>query len=261
LIETEAEGFILPAWYQIKWFGLLVIILVLLVFWWTYTYRVRKLAVAMRLRFDERLAERTRLARDLHDSLLQTIQGSKMVADDALDESSDVTRLKPAMETLSRWLGQAILQGGAAFNSLHTSSTKTNDLADAFRRALEDCLLFSSINAEVHLHGAPRDMHPVVHDEIYLIGYEAIRNACLHSKGCHLEVTITCDKDLTLSVADDGKGIDPKIMMAGRRGHYGISGMRERAEHIGAIFDISTSSTRGTHISLVVPGRALFISQ
>jgi signal transduction histidine kinase len=90
----------------------------------------------LKQRFDERLAERTRIARDLHDTFLQTIQGSKLVADAALKQSTDSSRMRGALEQLSIWLGRATEEGRAALNSLRTSTTETNDLAEAFRRAI-----------------------------------------------------------------------------------------------------------------------------
>ncbi len=245
---------VLPAWHQTRWFHLLVIISVLLAAWLGYTYRVRGLAAAMRLRFDERLSERNRLVTELHDTLLQTIQGSKMVADDALADTTDASRLRPAMETLSKWLTHAIEQGRAALNALHASSTQTTDLADAFRRGIDDCLLHSSMTAEVRVHGVPKDMHPVVRDEVYRIGNEAIRNACHHSGGHILVLTLDYGSDLVLRIADNGHGIPPDVATFGMPGHYGIPAMRERASRIGATLDISTSAT-GTSILLRVPGR------
>ncbi len=107
-------------------------------FGWAVTRRI------IELRFDERLAERTRMARDLHDTCLQTIQGSKLVADDALELSSDPVRMRRAMEQLSVWLATAMQEGRAALNSLRTATTQTNDLAEALRRVTQDGLIPSS---------------------------------------------------------------------------------------------------------------------
>src|SRR5207302_7120331 len=150
--------------------------------------RVRELARAISARFDERLAERTRMARDLHDTFLQTIQGSKLVADDALDPSSDPVRMRRAMEQLSVWLARAMQEGRAALNSLRTTATQTNDLAEALRRVTEDGLIPISMLVTFSVVGDAREMHPIVRDEIYRIGYEAIRNASTHSGASRLEV-------------------------------------------------------------------------
>ena len=110
-----------------------------LAMWVAYRLRIRQVARALNARFDERLAERTRMARDLHDTLLQTLQGSKMVADNALDRRDDAPTLARALEQVSAWLGQASEEGRATVNALRTSTTERNDLAEAFRRAIEDC--------------------------------------------------------------------------------------------------------------------------
>lgn len=132
---------IAPAWYQTNRFRVMCLAAGLFAVWSLYRLRVRQIASGISARFDERLAERTRLARELHDTFLQTIQGSKMVADDALEQSADTVRLHRAMEKLSIWLGQAVNEGRAALNSLRTSTTEKNDLAAAFHRATETCVM------------------------------------------------------------------------------------------------------------------------
>jgi signal transduction histidine kinase len=219
---------------------------------------VRQIAKALSARFDERLAERTRIARDLHDTFLQTIQGSKLVADDALDVSTDPVRMRRAMEQLSSWLAQAMQEGRAALNSLRTSTTQTNDLAEAFRRATENGHVPSSMEAVLSVVGDATEMHPIVRDEIYRIGYEAIRNAYVHSRATRLEVELRYAHDLTLCVRDNGVGIDPAIASKGKEGHFGLRGMRERAARIGAQLTIQSSATSGTEMTVVVPGRIVF---
>src|ERR1700721_3707639 len=131
-----------------------------------YRLRVRRIAGAMKARFDERLDERTRIARDLHDPFLETIQGSKLVADDALSATTDPSHMRQAMEKLSAWLGRATEEGRAALNSLRISATEVNDLADAFRRALEECRIHSSMEVALQVSGQNREMHPQVRQEV-----------------------------------------------------------------------------------------------
>ena len=156
------------------------------------------------------------MARDLHDTFLQTIQGSKLVADDALDQSADPVRMRRAMEQLSTWLDQAMQEGRAALNSLRTSTTQRNDLADAFRRAAENGHLPGSMEALLSVVGNARDMHPIVRDEVYRIGYEAIRNAHLHSRGSRVDVELRYGQDLTVRVRDNGVGIEPSVADEGK---------------------------------------------
>ncbi len=211
-----------------------------------------------RILFDERLAERTRMARELHDTFLQTIQGSKLVADDALELSTDPIRMRRAMEQLSVWLGRATQEGRAALNSLRTATTQTNDLAEGLRHATEDGLIPSSMTGSFSVVGDGREMHPIVRDEVFRIGYEAIRNACTHSGGSRLEVELRYASDLALRVSDNGTGIDPAISERGKDGHFGLQGMWERAARIGGHLMLASSSSSGTEIKLIVPGGIIF---
>ena len=247
-----------PAWYQTNRFLVLCLLTAIFTFWVIYRLRVRQVARTISARFDERLAERTRLAREIHDTLVQTIQGSKMVADDALDEATDFPRMRQAMERLSVWLGQATEEGRAALNSLRTSTTQTNDLAESFRRALNECRIQGFPEAVFVAEGKAAEMHPIVRDEIYRIGYEAIQNACQHSEGTRLEVQLSYLQDLTLRIADNGKGIASDVAAQGKVGHYGLQGMRERAGRISGSLSLKTSADSGTEVELIVPGRIVF---
>jgi signal transduction histidine kinase len=162
------------------------------------------------------------------------------------------------VEQLAEWLGQADEEGRAAVNSLRTSTSEPNDLADAFRRALDECRVCANMDVSLSVVGNGRDLHPVVRDEIYRIGYEAIRNACRHSTGGAVDVMLEYARDLTLRIRDDGVGIDPAVLEQGKDGHFGLRGMRERAARIGGRFAIDTASRSGTAVTLIVPGRVAF---
>ncbi|HJZ80283.1 MAG TPA: ATP-binding protein, partial [Pyrinomonadaceae bacterium] len=184
---------------------------------------------------------------------------SKLVADNALKKSDDPERMRRAVEQLSVWLGQATQEGRAALNSLRTSiTTQKNDLADAFKRATEECRLLGSIEVSFSLTGDSRELHPVVRDEIYRVGYEAIRNACKHSGGSRLRVELKYGHNLSLHVKDDGVGIDPTIGDHGAEGHFGLQGMHERVARIGGKLTIASSASSGTEITVVVPGGIVF---
>ena len=247
-----------PAFYQTNLFRLLCVVSGVFIVCVIYRMRVLQISRSIGARFDERLAERTRMARDLHDTFLQTIQGSKLVADDALDPSADPIRIRRAMEQLSLWLGTATQEGQAALNFLRTATTKTNDLAEALRRATEDGLIPSSMAVTFSVVGDAKEMHPIVRDEIFRIGYEAIRNAFTHSGASRLEIELRYARDLTLRVDDNGRGIDPAIADRRKDGHFGLRGMRERTARIGGKLTLMSSSNSGTEIKLVVPGRIIF---
>jgi len=249
---------IAPAWYQTYWFRILCVVSGVFILWVIYRLRVLQISRAIGARFDERLAERTRMARDLHDTFLQTVQGSKMVADHALKTSTDPVRMRGALEQLSVWLERATQEERAVLNSLRTATSQTNDLAEALQRATKDDLIPNSMAVTFAVVGDAREIHPIVRDEIYRIGYEAIRNACMHSGASQLEVELRYAHDLALRVSDNGTGIDPAITDRGKDGHFGLQGMRERAARIGGHLSLGSSSNSGTEIKLVVPGGIVF---
>jgi len=255
---TSLTFIVPPAFYQTYWFLFLCIACGGLVVWVVYHLRVGQIARAISVRFDERLAERVRIARELHDTLLQTVQGSKLVADHALSRSNDSAGMRRAMEQLSGWLGQATQEGRAALRSLRTSTEETNDLAASLQRAMEDCVTDSAIGVSFSVIGDKRDMHPIARDEIYRIGFESIRNACEHSAASKLEIVLTYAQDLTLRVSDNGIGMEPDVLTKGRDGHFGLRGMRERADRIRSQFTLNSSPSSGTVMTLVVPGNIIF---
>jgi signal transduction histidine kinase len=257
-VGASLDFSVAPAWYQTNWFRALCLISGGFIVCFIHRLRVLQVSRAIGARFDERLAERTRMARDLHDTFLQTIQGSKLVADDALEPTTDPVRMRRAMEQLSVWLGRAAQEGRAALNSLRAATTQTNDLAEGFRRATEDGLSPSTMAVTLSVVGDAREMHPIVRDEIYRIGYEAIRNASMHSEASRLAVELRYADDLTLRISDNGSGIDPVIADRGKDGHFGLQGMQERAARIGGNLTLESSSNSGTEIRLVVPGRIIF---
>jgi signal transduction histidine kinase len=210
------------------------------------------------LRLDERVNERMRITHELHDTLLQTIQASKMIASSALEETGSVTQHRRSLETLSVWLDRAVQEGRTVLNSIYASATETNDLAQAFQRAIEDCRGQTVAAITFSVTGLAMQMHPIVRDEIYRIGHEALRNACLHAHARRVDVDLRYSQDLTLSVRDNGVGIDPAVLDRGKEGHFGLEGMRDRAARIGAKLHLTSSPASGTVIKLVVPGGIIF---
>jgi signal transduction histidine kinase len=247
-----------PAWYQTVWSKVVGLLAVCALCYLLYRRKVRQVAASLKIRFDERLEERTRLARDLHDTLIQTIQGSKMVADNAREEPDDLARMQKAVDLLAEWLGRAILEGWAALASLRSSTTEGNDLAESLRQAGDDGRIKTLIDVSVSLRGKSKEMHPIARDEVYRIGYEAIQNACAHSGGTHVSVELEYGQYLRLRVRDDGRGMDQNTLRFGKAGHFGLQGMRERAARIGGKLTLSSSQDKGTEVNLLVPGKVIF---
>jgi signal transduction histidine kinase len=226
--------------------------------------RVRKLTEAqLRLRFEERLAERTRIARELHDTLLQSFQGL-MLHFQAVNDLLPAGKAKEALEKALDRADQAIVEGRDAIQNLRSSTTVANELGQAMASLGEE---FGgardgkggSPTLRVSMEGTPRELHPILRDDIYRIAREALRNAFLHAQASKIEADITYDaRLLRLRIRDDGKGIDPKLLAAGRDGHWGLAGMRERAEQIGAKLDIWSEVGAGTEVELCVPGSVAY---
>ena len=185
----------LPPWWATWWFTTGYVTIILLLVLSAYFYRLHQESQQFNIRLEERVSERTRLARELHDTLLQTIQSSKMLADDALEEATDLRGLQQAMRRLSNWLGRATEEGRAALNSLRNSKAPTNDLQDALHRLALEFEGRSLIEIRFKVLGALKEMHPILGEEVYRIACEGIRNAFLHSGGSCIDVEIRYAKD------------------------------------------------------------------
>ena len=221
---SELAFVIAPAWYQTIWFRSFSLVLAIFLGYLFYLFRLRQYDSTVRMRFNERLEERTRIARDLHDTLLQTIQGSKLVADEVQDYLDDPPRAKHTLITLSRWLSQAMDEGRAALESLR-STAQAEELSEALRHAAETSAP-DSMQVSFIIRGKPVVMHPVARDEVYRVALEAIRNACIHSRASLLTIELHFGRDLMIRVNDNGRGFDPSLVHSGKPGHFGISGMK-----------------------------------
>ena len=249
---------ILPAWYQTVWFGLFALLALALLCYALYRHRMRQYVAAMRERFNERLDERTQIARNLHDTLLQTIQGSKMVADQARSDLSDPGKTEKYLNRLSEWLDRASHEGRAALESLRVTNAGTVDLAESIQRGIEELQIKCEIAISFLVRGTPCKIHPVVRQEIFMIAYEAIGNACRHSGGQNVAVQLSYEGGVGLSIVDDGQGIDEQTLKSGKSGRFGLTGMRERAQRIHATLNILSSPGKGTKVALIVPGKMIF---
>jgi signal transduction histidine kinase len=221
-------------------------------FGWAITRRI------VELRLEERVSERTRLARDLHDTLLQTLQGSKLVADEALEHRSDVKYTSRSLEKLSEWIDRAMREGRAALNTLHASAFDNRELSERLQSALDERELDGVSERTLNISGTPVEMDPIVTDEICSVGCEAIRNALMHSRATSIEVHLGYSEDFTMIVRDNGRGMDSTTASRGRDGHFGLQSMRERAARIHGQFQLITAPNLGTTIELQIAGKTAF---
>jgi signal transduction histidine kinase/ligand-binding sensor domain-containing protein len=247
-----------PAYYQTNWFRALCAAALLGLFAALYQFRVHRLARQFNLTLEARVNEQTRIARELHDTLLQSFQGLLLkfqVVSDLLAESP----AKHLLESAINDAAEAITEGRDAVQDLRSSTVVTNELHAAIS-ALGQELAANQAGSgsalfRLEVEGTPRDLHPILRDEIYRIAAEALRNAFRHSEARRIESEILYEeRQLRLRVRDDGKGLDPAVLRGeGRPGHYGLGGMRERATLIGARLDVWSKGDSGTEVELTVP--------
>jgi signal transduction histidine kinase/ligand-binding sensor domain-containing protein len=251
---------IAPAYWQTNWFRALCVLAFIALLLALYRLRVRQLARAFNRTLDARVNERTRIARELHDTLLQSFHGLLLRFQTVMDLLPN--RASEAKQLLASTIDQAadaITEGRDAVQGLRASATETNDLAVALR-ALGEELAADEGNENapalrVEMHGAPRTLHPIVRDEIFRIAGEALHNAFRHAQAKQVEVELRYDeRQLRVRVRDDGKGIDPKVLNAGgREGHFGMAGMRERAQLVGGNVTVWSAPDSGTEVELSIP--------
>jgi signal transduction histidine kinase/ligand-binding sensor domain-containing protein len=253
---------VLPAFYQTSWFFLLGIVALACLAWGIYEWRIRLVAARLDSQFEARLAERTRIAQDLHDTLLQGFLSASMqlhVADSNLSEDSPA---KPLVGRVLNLMSQVIDEGRNAVRGLRLSGLDSDNLDQAFSRIPKELGLQKAIDFRVMVEGQPCSLHPIIRDEVYRIGREALANAFRHSQANAIEIELEyADNHLRLLVRDNGSGIDEQVLRSGREGHWGLSGMRERAVRIGAKFKVWSRVPGGTEVELYVPGHVAFRSR
>ena len=216
-----------------------------------------RLSRQFNLSLDARVNERLRIARDLHDTLLQSVQGQLLRLQTALQlwPSGESRRI---LEESIDQAADAITEGRDAVQGLRVSVADKQDLDDAIRSLgaslavdpAQPPIIFS-----VEVQGQPRPLHPVVRDDIFHIAGEALRNAFRHAQPTRVEVEMRYDEqELRVRVRDNGKGMGASIAQRGREGHFGLGGMRERAKLIGARLTFWTRTGAGTEVELRIPG-------
>jgi signal transduction histidine kinase len=253
---------LVPVFWQTWWFRISTGLACLFALFAFHRFRVRQLTGRLNARFEERLAERTRIAQEIHDTLLQDFISASMylhIADDLLPEESPA---KPPLNRVQQLMAQVIDGSRNTVRGLRLSKTESLDLEQAFSRIWEELGDWREIAFRVIVEGKSQPLHPIIRDEVYGIGREALVNAFRHSKAKNIEVGVEyAPKHLQVIVRDDGCGIDPQTLQSGRHGHWGLTGMRERAEKIGARLKFRSQVAIGTEVALSVPSYVAFQNQ
>jgi PAS domain S-box-containing protein len=215
----------------------------------------------------EVISERTRIARELHDTLLQSFHGVMFRFQAAANVLPDrPLEAKQQLEIALKQGTHAIREGRDAIQGLRTSTPVTNDLAVTLSTLGQELATTSITDAhtkaaalDLTIHGTPRTLSPIIEDDIHRIGNEALRNAFRHARAGRIEVEIRYDdRQFQLRVRDDGQGIDAAVMNGHQVGHFGLPGMRERAELIGGQFEVWSETGMGTEVALTIPAAAVY---
>jgi signal transduction histidine kinase len=226
-----------------------------------YRWHVREMQAKLTMQFEARLAERTRIAQDLHDTLLQGLLSASMQLHVANDRLADDSPAKPLVNRVMELMAQVIDEGRDAVRGLRSTSGNTDDLETVFSQIGQQLGNGELKDYRVIVEGKPAPLHPIIRDEAYRIGREALVNAFHHSQANKIEVQIEYSTNLRLVVRDDGAGIDQQVLESGKDGHWGLAGMRERAENIGARLKVWSRVNSGTEVELLIPGHVAFISR
>jgi signal transduction histidine kinase len=251
-----------PPWWRTWWFRLSLALLGVVALFALYRWRVHELRTQLTLRFEERLAERTRIAQDLHDTLLQGFLSASMQLHVANNHLADDSPAKPLIGRVMQLMGQVIDEGRDAVRGLRATSGNADDLETAFSQAGQEFANEKVKDCRVIVEGTPKQLHPIIRDEAYRIGREALANAFRHSQANKIEIELEyASKQLRILVRDDGTGIDPDVLQSGRDGHWGLAGMRERAESIGARLKVWSRANAGTEVELTIPSQVAFVSK
>jgi signal transduction histidine kinase len=224
-------------------------------------FRLPLIRREMCVREKERLAERIRIAQQLHDTVLQYFLGAFLQLRVAADQLPSNSPARPRLYNVLELMGRVIEEFRRAVGGLRSSKTESHDLEQLFSRVPQELGTEEQVEFRILALGSPRQLRPLIGEEIYWVGREALVNAFRHSGANKVEVELEfAPRRFRLVVRDNGCGIEPQILHWGRDGHWGLPGMRERAERVGAKLRVSSRVAAGTEIELSVPNSIAFDS-
>jgi signal transduction histidine kinase len=207
----------------------------------------------LNLRLEERGRERARIARELHDTVFQGFLGAMLQLHDAVDQVPADSPTKPPLNRALRLIQRVLEEGRVALQGLRTSEIASMSLEQALC-GIQDEFISTGVRFQILVNGEPKALKPAVQEQISLIGREALVNALRHSKATSIEAEVEyLPRRLRVVVRDNGCGIDPRVLRFGRDAHWGLVGMRERAESIGAQLRIWSRPGAGTEVEVSIP--------
>jgi len=250
----------LPPVWQRLWFVELCLTGAAVVIFGVHRIRLRQMSKVLNRVFEERLAERARVAQELHDTLLQGVLSTSMHLHVAVDQLPADSPALPAMNHVLELMSQVVQEGRNTLRGLRSSIDSAQDLQSSLSRIPQEVGKPGG-NFRVVVEGTALPLRPTVRDDVYRIGREALVNAFRHSQARNIDVQLEYSlNQLRIVVRDDGCGIDPQVLHSGRNGHLGLPGMRERAEKIGARVKVLSRVGGGTEVDLRVPSNIAFES-
>ena len=246
--------------YRTVWFGSLILVPIFGLIWLIYRLRVQHITAKMRARLEERARERIRIARDLHDTLLQGVQGLVLRFHFATERLKAEEPARAMLRDALVRADQVISEGREKVRELRAEAALPGDLEKNLRRAAEALQVDGTAPINITVNGQPRTLRPSVQDELYSIGREALTNSMRHAGASEIVLDLTYDvKQLRLCCRDNGCGVGLEVERSGfMHGHWGIPGMRERARDLGAKFEFLSSSGNGTQIDLCLEARRAY---
>ena len=257
--ETSVPFVIEPAFWQTWWFRMACLAGFCLAILTIYRLRTHQLTKQLTVRFQERLAERTRVAQELHDTLLQGVLSASLQLDVAEDQLPEDSPAKPLLKRVLQLMSTVTEQGRNTLRGLRTTETDNQSLETAFSRLRQEFPLDNKTDFRVIADSVKRPLRPIIRDEVYRIGREALVNAFMHASANRIEVEVEyASRHLRVLVRDDGIGIDPHVLHSGREDHWGLVGIKERSKRIGANLRLWSRTGSGTEVELTVPGSIAF---
>jgi signal transduction histidine kinase len=249
-----------PVFWQTWWFLVGIAVAFALAVLALYRVRMHRVTWQLSLRLEERLAERTRIARELHDTLLQDFLSASMQLHVANDQLAVDSPAKPLVTRVLDMMGRVIEEGRNTLQGLRSSNWSCQDLEQAFSRIQEELGITKRARFRVIVEGVARPLRPAIGDDVYLIGREALANAFHHSDASEIEVELEYSPDqLKLLVRDNGCGITRDVLQSPRDGQCGLSRMRERTARIGGKLRVLSRAQAGTEIEVSVPGHIAYL--
>jgi signal transduction histidine kinase len=249
-----------PMIYATWWFRLACLGALLVLIWLVFLFRMEQVKVLLRQRMAARHAERERIARDLHDTLLQGIQallfrlqiwaGDPRIARERREEIAAVVLQARAI----------VVEGRDRLVALRATDPECQDLVESLTEVANTESTGKQARFEISSSGRQRPLLAEACRQLADIAREAIRNTHQHARASLVAMSVDYrTTSLRLQIVDDGCGIDPAVLRAGNlRGHFGLLGMRERAAQLGARFRVERNGINGTRITVVAPAGVVF---